>query len=230
LASGVLNYVGCQISRIIAKISSKILVMNADNIFEITALGNHRGNIRSIERGFRTLTRPANVHWENDYLNPILSLKIINGIYSNISMNCDVISPVPSHDNSSGPAQLFANVLSRVWNIPRIDLLSRKIKQKSAHDSIERPNVKDHKRTIGVNIHLDLLKKKVLLVDNAIGTGFTIAAALELLSNNGYHVVNICCISIDEQLFMPDLIKSIIKPKVLRIRYIYVEDEIPLQE
>ncbi len=204
--------------------------MNIDNIFEIIALGNHRGNIRLIERGIRTLTRPANVHWGDDYFNPLLSLKIVNGIYSNISVNCDVISPVPSHDNSIGPAQLFANVLSNVWNIPRIDLLSRKIKQKSAHDSIKRPNVDDHKRTIGVNIHLDLLKKKVLLVDNAIGTGFTIAAALELLSNNGYHVANICCISIDEQLFRPDLIRSIIKPKVLRIRYIYAEDEVLLQE
>jgi len=203
--------------------------MNADNIFEIIALGNHRGNIRLIERGVRTLTRPANVHWEDNYLNPILSLKIVNGLYSNISVDSDVISPVPSHDNSIGPAQLFANVLSNVWNIPRIDLLSRKIKQRSAHDSIKRPNVEDHKRTIGVNIHLDLLKKKVLLVDNAIGTGFTIAAALELLRNNGYHIANICCISIDEQLFSPDLIRSIIKPKVLRIRYIYAEDEVLLQ-
>jgi len=204
--------------------------MNIDNIFEIIALGNHRGTIRLIERGIRTLTRPANVHWEDDYFNPLLSLKIVNGIYSNISVNCDVISPVPSHDNSIGPAQLFANVLSNVWNIPRIDLLSRKIKQKSAHDSIKRPNVEDHKRTIGVNIHLDLLKKKVLLVDNAIGTGFTIAAALELLSNNGYHVANICCISIDEKLFRLDLIRSIIKPKVLRIRYIYAEGEALLQK
>ncbi|MDD1752776.1 MAG: hypothetical protein LUQ38_06795, partial [Methanotrichaceae archaeon] len=123
------------------KISSRILVMNVDNIFEIIALGNHRGNTRLIERGIRTLTRPANVHWEDDYFNPLLSLEIVNGIYSNISVNCDVISPVPSHDNSIGPAQLFANVLSNVWNIPRIDLLSRKIKQKSAHDSIKRPNV-----------------------------------------------------------------------------------------
>jgi Phosphoribosyl transferase domain len=204
--------------------------MSFDNIFEIIALGNHRGNIRSIERGIRTLTRPANAHWEDNYFNPLLSLKIVNGIYSNISVNCDVISPVPSHDNSIGPAQLFANVLSNIWNIPRIDLLSRKIKQKSAHDSIRRPNVEDHKRTIGVNIHLDLLTKKVLLVDNAIGTGFTIAAALELLSNNGYHVANICCISLDEQLFRPDLIRSIIKPKVLRIRYIYAEDEVLFQK
>jgi hypothetical protein len=203
--------------------------MNVDNIFEIIALGNHRGNIRLIERGIRTLTRPVNVHWEDDYFDPLLSLKVVNGIYSNISVNWDVISPVPSHDNSIGPAQLFANVLSNIWNIPRIDLLSRKIKQKSAHDSIKRPIVEDHKRTIGVNIHLDLLKKKVLLVDNAIGTGFTITAALELLSNNGYDVTNICCISIDEQLFRPDLIRSIIKPKVLRIRYIYAEDGVLLQ-
>ncbi|MDD1758752.1 MAG: hypothetical protein LUQ22_08485, partial [Methanotrichaceae archaeon] len=97
------------------KISSRILVMNVDNIFEIIALGNHRGNTRLIERGIRTLTRPANVHWEDDYFNPLLSLEIVNGIYSNISVNCDVISPVPSHDNSIGPAQLFANVLSNVW-------------------------------------------------------------------------------------------------------------------
>lgn len=200
--------------------------MDVDNTFEIIALGSHWGDIRSIERGVRSLTRPVNV----DYFYPLLSLKIVNGIYSNISVNCDVISPVPSHDNSIGPAQLFANVLSNVWNIPRIDLLSRKIKQKSAHYSIKRPSVEDHKRTMGVNIHFDLLKKKVLLVDNVIATGSTIAAALELLSNNGYNVVNICCISIDEQLFRPDLIRSIIKPKVLRIHYIYAEEETLLQK
>ncbi|MPM51126.1 hypothetical protein SDC9_97873 [bioreactor metagenome] len=200
--------------------------MDVDNTFEIIALGNHWGDIRSIERGIRSLTRPVNV----DYFYPLLSLKIVNGIYSNISVNCDIISPVPSHDNSIGPAQLFANVLSDVWNIPRVDLLSRKIKQKSAHYSIKRPGVEDHKRTMGVNIHLDLLKKKVLLVDNVIATGSTIAAALELLINNGYHVANICCISIDEQLFRPDLIRSMIKPKVLRIRYIYKEEEILLRK
>lgn len=204
--------------------------MNIDNIFEIIALGNHRGNIRLIERGMRTLTRPVNVYWEDGYFDPFSSLEIVNGIYSNISVNCDIICPVPSHDNSSGPAQLFANVLSNIWNIPRIDLLSRKIKQKSAHDSIKRPVVEDHKRTMGINNYLDLLKKKVLLVDNAISSGYTIAAALDLLTNNGYHVANICCISIDEQLFRPDLIRSIIKPKVLRIRYIYAEDEVLLQK
>jgi hypothetical protein len=200
--------------------------MSVDNIFEIIALGNHRGDIRSIERGIRTLTRPVYAHWEDDYFYPLLSLKIVNLIYSNISVTCDIVSSIPSHDNSIGPAQFFSDVLSDVWNIPRIDLLFRKIKQKSAHDSNERPNVEDHKRTMGVNTHLDLLKKKVLLVDNVICTGSTVAAALELLSNNGYYVANMCCISIDEQLFRPDLIRSIIKPKVLRIRYIYTEEDV----
>ena len=204
--------------------------MNDDTLFEIIALGNHRGNIRLIERGMRTLTRPVNVHWEDDYFNPLSSLKIVNDIFSQISVNCDVISPVPSHDNSFGPAQLFADVLSDVWNIPKIDLLSRKIKQNSAHDSPKRPIVEDHKRTMGVNKNVDVLKKKVLLVDNAISSGFTIATALELLTKNGYHVAHICCISIDEQLFRPDLIRSIIKPKVLGIRYISAEDEVLVQK
>ena len=204
--------------------------MNDDTLIEIIALGNHRGNIRSIERGMRTLTRPVNVHWKDDYFNPLSSLKIVNDIYSTISVNCEVICPVPSHDNSFGPAQLFADVLSNIWKIPRIDLLSRKIKQKSAHDSLKRPFVEDHKRTMGVTNHLDLLTKNVCLVDNAISSGFTIAAALELLTKNGYHVANICCISIDEQLFKPDVIRSIINPRVLKIRYIYTEDDVLVQK
>ncbi|NPV63245.1 MAG: hypothetical protein HPY61_11565 [Methanotrichaceae archaeon] len=204
--------------------------MNDNDIIEIVALGNHRGVIRSISRGIRTLTRSVSVHWDDDYLNPLLGLKIIYDIYSDISVNCDIICPVPSHDNSIGPAQLFANVLSNVWNIPRIDLLSRKIKQKSAHDSLKRPNVEDHKKTISASIYPHLFNKKILLVDNVIGTGSTIAAALEILSNNGYHVANMCCISIDEQRFKSDLIRSIIKPKILLIRYIYSEDEVLLKK
>lgn len=204
--------------------------MNAENIFEIIALGNHRGNIRLIERGMRTLTRPVNEHWEDGYFDPLASLEIVKGIFSDISVRCDVICPVPSHDNSFGPAQLFADLLSDVWKIPRTDLLLRKIRQKSAHDSLERPVVDDHKKTMGVHVYGDLQKKNVLLVDNAISSGFTIAAALELLTNNGYHVASMCCISLDERLFRPDVIRSVIKPKVLRIRYIYAEDGVLAQK
>jgi hypothetical protein len=191
-----------------------------DDALKIIALGPHKGEARQIERGFRTLTRRVQPHWNEEYYKSDQAISKIRKNYLMEQSYGDYITYVPSHDGSLGPSEKFAFLLSELWEVPVKQILVRVKPIKSAYYSTVRPSKDQQNDSMEVIKNYDLCDKKIILVDNVIASGATIAAALSASVKGGYNFSSIYCLTIDERLFNKEIIEAILSSHRVYIKYI----------
>lgn len=191
-----------------------------DESLKIIALGRHIGKARQIERGFRTLTREIQPNWNGEYIKSDQAISEIRKHFLMVKPYGDYITYVPSHNCSLGPSEKLAFLLSELWEIPVKQILVKVKPMKSAYDSIIRPSKEQQQDSMGVIKHSDLFDKKMILVDNVIASGATIAAALSASIIGGYSFSSVYCLTIEERLFNKEIIDAIFSSHRVHIKYI----------
>lgn len=176
---------------------------------KITTVHSHKGHFRGVERGFRSLVRDIQTSWNGDFVEPDLAIIEIKQIFTDLKPEeADFISYVPSHDGHLGPSEMFARLLSELWSIPSIKIFKRKRNIGSAYYSKERPNYKKQYESIEIIRNNDLTNKKIILVDNVITTGASLAASLMRAFESNYLVQNVFSLTIVKEKFCTANFKS----------------------
>lgn len=159
----------------------------------LLTLGDHRGYVRQIARGVRLNSRPYVERWQNEYLEPADALLRAQVLFER-PPSVDAITWVPGHDGSPGPGFDLAIALASRWKIPLIECLVRVLPIRSAHSAIRRPSEAESRSSMAV---AGPPRDGVMVVDNVIASGASMAAALSVLEDGGWRGLAALAISVD---------------------------------
>jgi hypothetical protein len=174
---------------------------------QLVTLGNHEGAPRRLARGLRLTCRPYVERWGNEYETPEDAIRRSARLLSHWIPTADAITWVPGHDGTPGPGHPLAEALGALIHSPVAQLLVRATSLPSAHAAADRPSVLESKLSLeGVPCRKPT-RPRVLLVDNVVATGATLAGAALVLDELGYNV-SAAAVSIDLSLAMPRLNKA----------------------
>lgn len=156
------------------------------------SMGTHTGQPRRLARGLRAMCRPTPEHWQGDVTDlGSTTVELTAWLTSIDRPTGDVVTWVPGHDGTPGPGAELATLVSAAWSIPARQLVERHTPIRSAHSAGTRPDQREQQQTVtAVTGHT-----KVIVVDNAIGSGASMSATVAALQAAGYHVTAIVTVT-----------------------------------
>lgn len=128
-------------------------------------------------------------------------------IGSNLSEKPDILVPVPLHPTRQSQrgfnqAELIADGISEVWGIPVMPTILRRTRYSKTQTKKGRINRwLDSKGLYEIHKRKNVNGLRVMLVDDVVTTGATIASAVDALWEGGAAAVSVACIASGKKVF-----------------------------
>ena len=111
-------------------------------------MGTHTGHRAFVSRGVHSMCRRPLPRWNDTYLSPSESLTQLGDWLGTVSPTGSVVTWVPGHDASRGPGYTVAVIAAETWDLPLIELVTRRQPLRSALASTVRPTLDQQLATL----------------------------------------------------------------------------------